>query len=110
MSKFDEKVEFYKAEMKKLGIGYKNDLLEVVTKACGPSIYKKDAETVAASDKDELERIKKSFMKGKLGLKDSDDLDGLIAHAIDKIGKSNRNKYRAIFYYILAAKSGKTPS
>lgn len=110
MSKFDEKVAFYTTKMKDLGIKVDADLLHKCTKACGPSIYNADAETVSGSDQAELDRVKKSYLKGKLGLTDKDDLDGLIAHAVDTIGKSNRNKYRAIFYYILSQKTGKSPA
>jgi len=109
MGKFDEKVDFYKAEMKKLGIGYKNDDFIACAKACGPSLYNKDGETVSGSDQSELDRVKKNFLQGKLGLKASADLDGIIDHAVNKMGKSNRNKYRAIFYYLCAAKAGKMP-
>ena len=110
MGKFDEKVVFYAENMKELGISVDNDLLNVCAKACGPSLYNADAETVSSSDKDELERVKKNYLIGKLGLKASDDLDGLVEHAIEKLGKSNRNKYRAIFYYLLSQKSGKSPA
>ncbi|WP_235296995.1 DUF2853 family protein [Portibacter marinus] len=110
MSKFDEKVDKYKAKMKDLGISASDDLLRACTKACGPSIYNDDAETVSSSDKDELNRVKKNFLMGKLGMKESDDLDGMINHAIEAMGKSNKNKYRAIFYTVLAKKAGKSPA
>lgn len=106
MSKLDEKVAAYSKEMTKLGIPVNETLLRAVTKGCGPSIYNRDSETVSASDKAELERVKKNFMQKKLGLS-GDDLDAGIAHAIEKIGKSNRNKYRAIFYYLIVKKFGK---
>jgi len=109
VSKFDEKVEFYKGKMKDLGIKVDADLLHAATKACGPSIYNRDAETVSGSDPKELGRVKNNFLKKKLGLTDSDDLDGMIAKAIDVIGKSNRSKYRAIMYYLLSQQAGKTP-
>ena len=38
----------------------------------------------------------------KLGLKDSPALDAGIASVIELYGKSNRNKYRAVVYYLLA--------
>ena len=110
MSKFDEKIEFYKVKMKELGIKVDAQLLHDCTKACGPSIYNADAETVSGSDQKELDRVKKNYLIGKLGCKTSDNLDSLIAHAVDKIGKSNRNKYRAIFYYLLSQKLGKSPA
>ena len=82
-------------------------LLTKVTIGCGPSIYDNDAQTVAASDKEELERIKNNFLIKKLGLTDGPALtDGLNA-AIDTYGKSERNKYRAVFYYLLVKHFGK---
>ena len=43
-------------------------LLTKVTIGCGPAIYDNDAETVAASDAAELERVQKNFLVKKLGL------------------------------------------
>ena len=103
MSKFEEAIELYEKQMKeKMGVKRPDmDLLRAVAKACGPSLYKKDASKVAAGDKDELARIKKNFIAKKLGVTDDAKADKAIAGAIQKIGKSNRNKYRAIFYYFL---------
>lgn len=101
MSKLQEKIDLYSSEVEKLGLGLNADLLAAVTKGLGPSIYKADSEKVSSSDKKELETVKKNFLIKKLGLKDSDVLDAAIETAIEKIGKSNRNKYRAIFYTIL---------
>lgn len=103
MGKFDDTVELYAKEMKeKLGMKTVDAaLLRGVAKACGPSLYNKDASKVAASDPKEMDRIKKNFLVKKLGLKDGPKLDEGIQAAIDKIGKSNRNKYRAVFYYLL---------
>lgn len=106
MSKFDEKVALYQSEMNKLGLKFDADLLTKVTKGLGPSIYKADAETVSGSDKSELETVKKNFLMKKLGLADSPKLDAAIEKAVEKIGKSNRNKYRAIFYYLLVKELG----
>jgi hypothetical protein len=72
-----------------------------VTKGLGPSIYNADAETVSGSDPKELETVKNNFLIKKLGLKDSADLDKGIAAVIEQYGKSNRNKYRAVVYYLL---------
>ena len=102
MSKFDEKVAQYEKFMDAKGISYKADLLRAVTKGLGPSIYKRDAETVSGSDKKELETVKKNFLIKKLGLTDSPELDEAIAAVIEKIGKSERSKYRAAVYYLLA--------
>ncbi len=101
MGKFDECMDTYKAEFKKLGVSFDEDLLTKVAKGCGPSIYNKDASTVAGSDAKELETVKKNFLIGKLGLTEKDDLDGAISKVVDTFGSSNRNKYRAMFYYML---------
>ena len=106
MSKLDEKIALYQAEMKKLGLKCDADLLAAVTKGLGPSIYKADAETVSGSSKSELETVKKNFLMKKLGLADGPKLDDAIATVIDKVGKSNRNKYRAIVYYLLVKELG----
>lgn len=106
MSKFDEKLAQYQAEMDKLGLSYDATLLTAVTKGLGPSIYKADAETVSGSDQKELATVKNNFLIKKLGLSDGPKLDAAIATVIEKVGKSNRNKYRAIVYYLLVKELG----
>ncbi len=106
MSKFDEKVALYKREMKNLGIRFDADLLTAVTKGLGPSIYRTDSETVSGNDEKELATVKNNFLINKLGLQNDTELDKAIAAVIDKIGKSNRHKYRAIFYYLLVKELG----
>lgn len=110
MSKFDEKVAGYKANMEKLGLECDEEKLRICTKACGPSIYNADGETVSGSDQTELDRVKNNYLIKKLGLTESDDLDGIIEYAIEKLGKSNRHKYRPIFYYLCSEKVGKFPA
>lgn len=106
MSKFDEKVALYGSAMKDLGISFNPDLLTKITKGLAPSIYKNDAETVSGSDPKELETVKKNFLMKKLGFPDSPKLDNAIEKVMEKIGKSNRNKYRAIVYYLLVEELG----
>jgi len=102
MTKRDELIAKYAADLKeKCGVEADMDLLAKVTKGCGPAIYKADASTVSASDELEMERVKKNFLIKKLGLGASKDLDSGIAAVIDQYGRSNRNKYRAVFYYLL---------
>ena len=107
MSKLQEKINFYLEEAGKLGIEVKADLFEKVVRGLGPSIYKKDAEVVSCTQEDELKTVKKNFLIKKLGLEDGEELDQAIAGVCDKMGKSNRNKYRAIFYYLLVEHFGK---
>jgi len=108
MSKFDEALEAYKAEMSKIGVKNINDaLLTGVTKSLGPVIYNADSSKVSSSDEEELNRVKSNFLIKKLGLKDGPELDAAIKEVVEKFGASNRNKHRAVFYYLLAQKFGK---
>ena len=103
MSKRDELIVKYAADLKdKCGVNADMDLLKKVTIGCGPSIYNKDAATVSGSDASELATVKNNFLIKKLGLKDSPALDAGIASVMELYGKSNRNKYRAVVYYLLA--------
>jgi len=108
MGKRDDLIELYASDLKeKCGMTPDMDLLTKVTIGCGPSIYNADASTVAGSQKSELETVKNSFLIKKLGLKDGPELMDAINEAIETYGKSNRNKYRAVMYYMLTKKFGK---
>ena len=107
MSKLDEKIAQYTDAAKTLGLGLDEAFIAKVTGSLGPSIYNKDAETVSCSDSSELETVKKNFLIKKLGLEDSDALDTAIKSVCEKMGSSNRNKYRALFYALLAKEFGK---
>jgi len=100
----DEKIAKYIAEAKKLGLGLSEDLITKVTVGLGPSIHNKDAETVSCSQASELETVKKNYLIKKLGCKESPQLDEAIKEVCEKMGSSNRNKYRALFYAMLAHK------
>ena len=102
MSKRDELIKKYAADLKdKCGVNADMDLLTKVTIGCGPSIYNADSSTVSGSDPSELATVKNNFLIKKLGLSDGADLDKGIAAVMEKYGQSNRNKYRAVVYYLL---------
>ncbi|RSK38605.1 DUF2853 family protein [Mangrovimonas spongiae] len=102
MSKRDELIAKYADDLKnKVGETPDMDLLTKVTVGLGPSIYNADAETVSGSDDSELATVKNNFLIKKLGLSDSPALDEAIAKVMEQYGKSNRNKYRAVVYYLL---------
>jgi len=111
MSKRDELIAKYAADLKdKCGVTADMDLLTKVTIGCGPSIYNADASTVSGSDDSELATVKNNFLIKKLGLSDSDDLDKGIAAVMEQYGQSNRNKYRAVVYYLLTKHFNKESS
>jgi len=107
MSKFDEKVTLYKQFMDDRNLRSNTELLAAVTKGLGPSIYKADSETVSGSDAKELATVKNNFLIKKLGLTDSKELDEGIEEVMERIGKSERKKYRAVVYYMLVKKFDK---
>ena len=108
MGRRDDLIAKYADDLKnKCGITPDMDLLTKVTIGCGPSIYNADASTVAASQDGELETVKNSFLMKKLGLKDSPELMAAINEAIETYGRSERNKYRAVVYYMLTKRFGK---
>ncbi len=108
MGKRDELIAKYADDLKnKCGIEPDMVLLEKVTIGCGPAIYNDDASTVAGSQPDELETVKNNFLIKKLGLSDGPGLMDAINAVIETYGKSERNKYRAVVYYMLTKHFGK---
>ncbi|MDN3673569.1 DUF2853 family protein [Flavobacterium branchiarum] len=102
MSARDELIVKYAADLKdKCGVIPDMDLLTKVTIGCGPSIYNADAATVAGTQKSELDTVKNNFLIKKLGLPDTPALDAGIEAVLDKYGRSNKNKYRVVVYYLL---------
>lgn len=102
MSKRDELITKYANDLKeKCSVEADMDLLTKVTIGLGPSIYNADSSTVSGSSEKELATVKNNFLIKKLGLSESDGLDEAINAVIETYGKSNRNKYRAVVYYLL---------
>ncbi|MEZ4852648.1 DUF2853 family protein [Flavobacterium sp.] len=103
MSKRDELIAKYAADLKeKCNVTADMDFLTKVTVGLGPSIYNADSSTVSGTDEKELATVKNNFLIKKLGLKDGPELDKAIDAVIEQYGRSNRNKYRAVVYYLLA--------
>ncbi|MEM6488830.1 MAG: DUF2853 family protein [Pseudomonadota bacterium] len=102
MSRRDELIERYAKDLKeKCKVEPDMDLLTKVTIGCGPAIYNADASTVASSQPHEIETVKKNFLMKKLGLPDGPELDSAIDAVVKQYGTSERNKYRAVVYYLL---------
>ncbi|AXI44579.1 DUF2853 domain-containing protein [Sulfitobacter sp. SK012] len=108
MGKRDEWIAKYAEDLKdKCGMAPDMDLLTKVTIGCGPAIYNADASTVAGTQPAELETVKNNFLIKKLGLPDGPNLMEAINSVIEVYGKSERNKYRAVIYYMLTKHFGK---
>jgi hypothetical protein len=108
MSKRDDLIAKYAEDLKtKCKMTPDMALLTKVTIGCGPAIYNADSSTVAGSDPAELETVKKNYLMKKLGLADSPALMEAINAVITTYGKSERNKHRAVIYYMLTKHFGK---
>jgi hypothetical protein len=108
MGKRDELIEKYAKDLEeKCNTKPDLDLLRKVTISCGPSIYNADASTVSASDQAELDTVRTSFLQKKLGLAEGENLTAAIDSVMQLYGRSNRNKYRAVVYYLLTKHFGK---
>jgi len=93
-----------KKKQKKCGIKVDTALLTKVAKGLGPSLYKADAEKVAFSDKAEMERLKTNFLGKKLGVTDEAKITSALDEIKEQFGYANKNKYRALTYYLLVKK------
>lgn len=108
MGRRDDLIAQYADDLRnKCGMEPDMDLLTKVTIGCGPAIYDADAQTVAATQESELETVKENFLIKKLGLPDGPELMDAINKVIDTYGHSERNKYRAVVYYMLVKHFGK---
>lgn len=102
MGKRDDLIAKYADDLRnKCGVVPDMALLTKVTIGCGPSIYDADASTVAAGQEHELETVKNNFLIKKLGLSDGPELMDAINSVIETYGRSERDKYRAVVYYML---------
>jgi hypothetical protein len=71
------------------------------------SIYNINASKVSRSDEKELETVKNNYLIKKLGMSDSPKLMEGVKAVMNKYGRSNRNKHRAVVYYMLAKELNK---
>jgi hypothetical protein len=81
-----------------------------IVRYLGVALQNRDSALVSFSDRDEMVRVRDSFLKKKLGLTASDvELDKAIAAVGEKL-KSDRSKNRVTVYYLLAEQFGKLSS
>lgn len=82
------------------------DAVTAIIKFCGIALRSTDGSLVSCSSKDELARVRESFLKKKLARTEDDEaLDGAIAEVCERM-KASRRKHRVAFYYLLADKYG----
>jgi hypothetical protein len=108
MGKRDDLIALYAKDLReKCGVTPDMELLTKVAIGLGPAIYREDSATVAGAQASELETIKANFLMRKLGLPDGPELMAGLDAVIDQYGRANRNKYRAVVYYLLTKRFGR---
>ncbi len=81
--------------------------IDGIIKHLGIALKSKDAALVSCSSKDELARVRESWVKKKLGISgDDSELDAVIKEICEKM-KGDKQKQRVTFYYLLAEHYGK---
>jgi len=97
----------YAANIKKYVSSVDTDAVDGIVKHLGIALRGKDSSLVAASDPEEVKRVREGFMKKKLALTESDaELDAAL-HAVLTQMKAEHNKSRVTVCYLLAEKFGK---
>jgi len=92
----------YIENIKKYSASVDTEALAAIVKHLGIALRSRDAMFVAGTDPSELKRVRESWLKKKLALKQSDlELDQAINTVIDKM-KADRMKERVTVYYLLA--------
>ncbi len=99
--------EKYIAGIKKYASNVNEGAVSGIVLHLGIALRNKDASLVAATDPEELKRVRESWLKKKLALTDSDEeLDKSIQAVMTKM-KADRMKERVTVYYLLAEQYGK---
>ncbi len=102
-----EMVEKYTAQLETLGVKVDADVLDWATDRVGPANYNRDAQTVAASDPEEVKRVYTNFVADELEETDEEKGMAAIADVLEQMKECGSNKYRAVVYYLLSKKYGK---
>jgi hypothetical protein len=99
--------EDWAVDVKKYAPNADDKAIAGIVKYLGVALQNRDSTLVSFSNRDELARVRDSFLKKKLGLTAPDaDLDKAIAAVGEKL-KGDRSKNRVTVYYLLAEQFGK---
>lgn len=97
----------YAADIKRYAQDVNDKAVAGIVKHLGIALKSADASLVSCSSKDELARVRDSWLKKKLALSEDDAaLDTSIKEICEQM-KGDKNKQRVTFYYLLAQKHGK---
>ena len=95
------------ADVKKYAPDADDSAIGGIIRHCGIALQSRDGSYVSCTDKSERDRVRDNFLKKKLALVDGDaELDKAVAAVCERM-KTDRDKSRVTFYYLLAEKYGK---
>jgi len=97
----------YAADVKKYVSNVDTAAVDGIVRHLGIALHTRDASLVAATDPEELKRVREGFMKKKLALTQSDaELDTALNEVMTRM-KGVHDKHRVTVCYLLAEKFGK---
>jgi hypothetical protein len=100
----------YADDIKRYQPNVDDKAVAAIVKHLGIALKSPDASLVSCSSKEELEIVRESWLKKKLGLTDDNaKLDKLISDICATM-KAETRKSRVTFYYLVAEKAGKLSS
>lgn len=99
----------YLADVRRYDAAADESVVEKIVKHLGIALRSRDASLVAASDAEELARVRTSWIGKKLGVEDADQANAVIASVAETM-KGDHNKQRVTFYYLCAKSLGKLES
>ncbi|MCC2650983.1 MAG: hypothetical protein K0Q60_1138 [Microvirga sp.] len=99
--------EDWVADVKKYAPNADDKAIAGIVRYLGIALQRRDSALVSFSDREEVARVRDSFLKKKLGLTAPDaELDQAILAVGEKL-KGDRSKNRVTVYYLLADHFGK---
>lgn len=97
----------YTENVRKYAPNVDTEAVAGIVKHLGIALRSRDASLVAATDPEELKRVREGFMKKKLALTESDaQLDAALHEVMTRM-KGEHDKHRVTVCYLLAEKYGK---
>lgn len=91
----------YIEDVKKYSKPVDEDAVAKIVRHLGIALRNRDSSLVAGTDPKELERVRESWLKKKLGLSGDAQLDAAIASVMERM-KGDNSKGRVTVYYLLA--------
>lgn len=99
--------EDWAVDVRKYDPAAEDSVIAAIVRHCGIALRSRDASLVSFTDPDELNTVRESFLKKKLGLTDPDEvLDAAIARVGERM-KADTTRNRVTVYYLLAQLFGK---